>query len=135
MMKIKDYIFYRMYLAYQKHEGEGRFATVLYFVLIEYFLLFPFTLIALNILKPESKATGITAAIIPMVIIALLNFKRYYKKGKIEELKSRFGKSEYNHKIKNWMLYILPFLAGAWGLFGIAPIIKVLQLIKSLIAG
>ena len=109
-MQIKDYIFYRMYLAYEKHGEDGKFTTVLLFTMIEYFLAFTFTVFLMALVRPESRTTGLITIAIPMIIIFILNCKRYYRKGKLEELKSKFKYSKYNYRIKNWMLYILiPF--------------------------
>ena len=132
-MKLKDYIFYRMYLAYKKHEGAGRFTTVLYFAWIEMFLTFPFTFIVLIAVKAKSDFAILSVIIIPAAIIFLLNYKRYFKKGKIEELKSKFGNSKYNYRIKNWMLYLLPLFSSACGIAGIYPVSKLTLLILSLV--
>jgi len=64
-----------------------------------------------------------------------LDLIRYFKKGKLENLKSKFKNNKYNRWIKNWMLYLLLFVVGAWGFMGIVPIVKFLQLIESLIKG
>jgi len=136
MMQIKDYIFYRMYLAYKKHEDGGRIEAILYFILIEYFLFAPiYIIIAVPFFDDNKKIIAGMILFIPMIIIFALNIKRYFKEGKVDQLKSKFKNSKYNRIIKNWMLYLLPFFAGAWGLLGIMPISKFLQLILSLIKG
>jgi len=126
-MRIKDYIFYRMYLAYRKHEEFGRITTMLYFTWIEYFLTFPISFIFLSIIKPDSKATSLITAAIPMVIIFLLNLKRYHSNKKIDELKSRFKNSKYNYRIKNWMLYLLPLVASFIGIFELFILTKLVD--------
>jgi len=135
-MRIKDYIFYRMYLAYRKHEDGGRIEAILYFIMIEYCLILPISIIiAIPFKRYDRMGMVALVLIIPMIIIFALNLRRYFKKGKVDQLKSKFKNSKYNQRIKNWMLYLLPFFAGAWGLFGIVPIIKFLQLIELLIKG
>ena len=124
-----------MYLVYKKHEGAGRFSATLYISAIETLLTFPIILIVLSIIKAKNDFTILSVIIIPSIIIFLLNYKRYFKRGKIDELKSRFRDSRYNRIIKNWMLYLLMFIVTAWGFLGIMPIVKFLQFIGSLIKG
>ena len=116
-----------MYLAYRKHEEFGRITTMLYFTWIEYFLTFPISFIFLSIIKPDSKATSLITAAIPMVIIFLLNLKRYHSNKKIDELKSRFKNSKYNYRIKNWMLYLLPLVASFIGIFELFILTKLVD--------
>jgi len=135
-MRIKDYIFYRMYLAYEKHEGDGEFTSTLYLSAIEFFLIAPLIILFGMPFRDANKMTIVGLIVfVPMILIFILNYRRYFKKGKVEQLKSKFKNSKYNRRIKNWMLYILPFLVGGWGLLGVMPISKFLQLILSLIKG
>lgn len=135
-MQLKDYIFYRMYLAYEKHEGDGKFSAVLYIAAMEFLLILPLIMLIGMYFRNKEKMIVVGLIIfIPLILAFLLNYKCYFKKGKIEQLKSRFKNSKYNHRIKNWMLYLLPFFLGAWGFLGVMPIGKFLQLLLSLIKG
>lgn len=113
-MAFKDYIFYRMHHNYKK-ANEGIFSVVMFLTLFEYFLIAPFIIIFVkksNISNGENLFFYLT----PMLIIFLLNCKRYYRKGKVTELIKKYHKSPYNKSIKNWMIYSLTFFAIAWGL-------------------
>ena len=124
-----------MYLAYEKHEGTGQFSAAIFVAAIEYLLIAPFLMIAAIPFKDHSMPISKFIIIGPTIIMMILNLIRYFKKGKLEKLKSKFKNSRCNYRIKNWMLYLLPFFAGAWGLLGIMPISKFFQLILSLIKG
>ena len=134
-MQIKDYIFYRMYLAYKKHEGAGRFSATLYVSAIETLLTFPFIFILLSIIKAKGDLIVLLMFSLPAILFLIMNYRRYFKRGMIEQLKSKFKNSRYNHWIKNWMLYLLMFIIAAWGFLGIMPILKFFQFIESLIRG
>lgn len=122
-----------MYLAYKKHEGAGQFSATIFVAAIEYLLIAPFLMIAATPFRDRDIPIDKFIIIGPTIIMMVLNLIRYFKKGKLENLKSKFKNSKYNRWIKNWMLYLLPFLAAAWGAVGIVPIVNFLQLISSLI--
>ena len=127
-MKFKDYIFYRMYQNYQK-ANEGIFSVVMFFTLLEYFLLAPFIIIFVK----KSNITNdknLIFYLAPMLIVFLFNCIRYYNKKRVARILSRYKNNKYNKIIKNWMIYSLLFISLTWGLFGIVPIMELYLYIK-----
>jgi len=116
-MKFKDYLFYRMYINYKK-ANEGRFSAIIFFTIIEYCILSPIIIFITELINLNNDWDWIPM-FFPLVIIFLLNCKRYYRKGKVEELKKKYKDSKYNNLVKNWVIYSLIFMAIAWGMIGV----------------
>lgn len=124
-MKIKDYIFYRMYIAYKKGNDFGTLNSVLYLSVIDGLIFLPFAFIIITIFHIEGY-TRLVPIFIPLMLAFILNSVRYHKKDKFTVLHKKYKNSKYNSYIKNWMLYSLIFIAIAWGFLGVIPIAKLL---------
>jgi len=70
---------------------------------------------------------------IPLIIFFYLNYKRYYKKGKIEEIIKQYKNNRYNKTIRNWMIYTALVGLNLWGLFSVYYFLKLVSYIVSLI--
>jgi|GEM_PF-2526969 len=131
-MKFKDYIFYRLYVNYTKAKEDGVFSSVIAFSILEYFLFIPITIFIAGILN-LSKGWDYIPFIIPLIIFFFLNYKRYYKKGKMEEIIKQYKNSKYNKTIRNWMIYTALVGLSLWGLFSVYYFLKLVSYIVSLI--
>lgn len=135
MLKIKDYIFYRMYVTYKKANEYGKINTILFFTVIEFLFASPLILL-ISIAAEDNEVAKYIVIFLPMIIIFLLNLKRYGKKDIIGKLIKKYHDSKYNKNIKMWMIYLLMPLAIAWGLFiGILLIGKAALFIFDIIKG
>ena len=128
-MKFKDYIFYRMYHNYKK-ANEGTFSVIIFFCMLEFFLLMPFVFILMNIMEKIEEEFKYIPIIAVMMTLLIGNCIRYYNKKRVARILSRYKNNKYNKIIKNWMIYSLLFISLTWGLFGIVPIMELYLYIK-----
>ena len=96
-MKFFDYIFFRSYLYYKRHDEIPMFTSV-FLVSSEILILLSFAWLSLlDIFLPKMPKH----AYLITLIVCLLVYFRY--RNKVETLKQTFKDSEYNNKIPDWM--------------------------------
>lgn len=109
-----EYIFYRLYLSYQKHEpntNHGFHASLtisaFQFCMVLCVLLvlrgfFDFYLLQKNIVLGKIITLGF------MALLVFYNYKRYTSK--IKEMEKRFAKRPANKWLKDWLFFLLLIL-------------------------
>ena len=111
-----EYIFYRLYLSYKKHEpntNHGFHASVSISVLQICMVLclmivlrgfFDFYLLQKNIVLGKIITLGF------MALLVFYNYKHYTPK--IKEMEKRFAKRPANKWLKDWLFFLLYFLTS-----------------------
>ena len=116
MMQVIDYIFYRMYIAYEKANEGPLFSTVLLFSTFFAIYISIFVLILCHQFLHVSKIVFMLIYIIIGIVGAIITLRRYNKK-KRNEILVRYRYHKCNRWIKNWMIY-----TGLVLLFPVAPL-------------
>ena len=122
MMKVIDYIVYRLYVVYEKHKDPGRlsaFAILMFISLIGLIFLGLY----IDILARDKYFTANTTSdserfcIFLGVIVAdiIFFFSRYTGK-RIERMKAQFKGSPWNKMIPAWFYLMLPVFEIAAGM-------------------
>lgn len=113
-MKIIDYIFYRLYKVYQKHNDPPTFSAGIVFAAIGMITLIFFSIFFNTVLTNEyfsiENFTYLEGAVIFIgfgVLIIIACYLRYTKK-KMQEITKRFKHSPWNKMIPNWIIVSLP---------------------------
>ncbi len=127
MMSLKDYIFYRMYLIYIKNNDFGRATCILYFITFEFMFLFPFLALGMWLLEVNNTLSGIYIGLM-ILFLFLINFKRYHKKSTVKSILKKYKNNPYNKLIKDWMLYLIPFMMVFWFIGGSVFAMKLVEL-------
>ncbi|HCO67324.1 MAG TPA: hypothetical protein DIT04_06160 [Dysgonomonas sp.] len=120
-MKLKDYIFYRMYCIYKKNNEFARVSAIAYLSAIDFFLILPFIFICAAGFNIKGNSAYLIT-VLPGVILIILNCLGYFNKNRLNSLIRKYNRSKYNRTIKNWMLYSIIFIAMVWGILGMFPI-------------
>lgn len=108
MSRIKDYIFYRTYLAYLKWDRPPKFTSTAYLILIDIFLLMPIYGVVSDLTVVTDKGANKPLFLVYAGLICFLNFRRYYRKGMVEQILNKH-KDRFFNKISIWViLLILP---------------------------
>ena len=110
-----EYIFYRLYHAYKKHEPNTNhgFSATLALSAFQFFLVGG-VMIVLNgcfdvFNVPKDSILGKIIALGFMALLILYNYKHYTPK--IEEMDEKYANYKANKWFRTWMLYILSLLA------------------------
>jgi hypothetical protein len=132
MMQLKDYIFYRMYIAYRDNEGDDAptFSVILFFSMID---ICWSSSIAIFVSFFYTNLWYIIIVIIPLAGI-IINFRRY-NKNKVIEIFRKYKYSKCNKLIKNWMIYLAYWLTCMVGFLAIIPADYLFKYITKLIKG
>jgi|GEM_PF-4494365 len=123
-MKLKDYLFQRLLLTYK-----SSYQATNYLSFLDIILFSPLGFIFIVFAGRLGKWAGITAIGSYLVLIVLLNIRRYENKRRILQVVRKYRDNKYNTYIKNWMIYIFPFLFTFLYLFIIKTIIDLLKII------
>ena len=112
MKKIIDYIFYRIYLSYDKRHYPPTFSGICYLSLCFFFLLLPIANVFFEAMRDKNGDINKIYFYIYFILIYLLLSIRYARKDMIEKLHGSFLSSRLNLMIPTWCFFlILPILA------------------------
>ena len=110
-----EYIFYRLYLTYKKHEPNTNHSFSATLALSAFqFCMVGGVMIVLNgcfdvFNVPKDSILGKIIAVGFMALLILYNYKHYTPK--IEEMDEKYANYKANKWFRTWMLYILSLLA------------------------
>ena len=108
------YIFYRLYLAYKKHEPNTNhgFSAALALSAFQFFMIGGVMIVLSGCLDiyvlPKSDVLGIIIALGFMALLVFFNYKHYTPK--IEKLDEKFANLPVNKWLKDWSFLFIPFL-------------------------
>ena len=105
MNRIIDYIFYRVYLEYEKYDYPVIFSSVCYISACIFCLFLPLIVPLCNMLEDEEKNFAIMFFVLNMVLILFFISIRYYRYDKIINLRCDYSGSKLNNSIPTWRGY------------------------------
>lgn len=121
-MKIVDYIYYRLYKMYKKHNEPARFSSSLMFGILGMISFFYISILFNKFLsnhyfslKNFSQIHGVIWVLLIGIIISIGIFFRYTP-NRILELLKKFKGSIWNKIIPNWIIVIMPLIVFLLGL-------------------
>ena len=115
------YIFYRLYLAYKKHEPNTNhgFSAALALSAFQFFMIGGVMIVLSGCLDiyvlPKSDVLGIIIALGFMALLVFFNYKHYTPK--IEKLDEKFANLPVNKWLKDWLFFLLFILISLSFLF------------------
>ena len=112
MNRIIDYVFYRVYLKYEKYNYPAIFSSTCYISACILCLFLPLIVPLCNMLEDETKTFAIMFFLLYMVLIFIFVLIRYYQYDKIINLRCDYSGSKLNNSIPTWSIWlILPICA------------------------
>ena len=121
-MKIVDYIYYRLYKMYKKHNEPARFSSSLMFGILGMISFFYISILFNKFLsnhyfslKNFSQIHGVIWVLLIGIIISIGIFFRYTPNRTLELLK-KFSSSIWNKIIHKWIILIMPLIVFLLGL-------------------
>ena len=121
-MKIVDYIYYRLYKMYKKHNEPARFSSSLMFGMLGMISFFYISIFFNKFLsdhyfslKNFSQIHGVIWVLLIGIIISIGVFFRYTP-NRMSELLEKFKGSIWNKIIPNWIIITMPLIVFLLGL-------------------
>ncbi|MEN9919790.1 MAG: hypothetical protein RL662_2226 [Bacteroidota bacterium] len=133
MLRFKDYIFYRMYLKYLRNGEFGTLTAVTFMAIVETSLSIPLIVLS-NEIVPVNNNWKYAPTTITLIIMFILNCKRYYKKGRVIEIIKTYKHSKYNKIFPDWTMVLVAFGYIITGFACIKPVLLFWRYITSLFA-
>ena len=126
-----EYIFYRLYLAYKKHEPNTNhgFRASLTISAYQFCMVLCVMLVLRGFfdiyLLPKNNVLAKIIALVFMAILIFYNYKHYTPK--IKEMEKKFAKRPANKWLKDWLFFfllILTFLSFIFGPFIVSNLLR-----------
>ena len=124
MKKIIDYIFYRVYLSYDKRLYPPTFSGICYLSLCFFFLLLPIATVFFEAMRDKNGDINKIYFFIYFILIYLLLSIRYARKDMIEKLHGCFLSSRLNLMIPTWCFFLICPILAAFGIVGFILVAK-----------
>lgn len=119
-----DYIFYRVYWAYNKKRESAKFLSPLYMAMVFAFLFFPFALFLCELLRdPYHRNDGYLLSIY-LLMILIYSYLRFFPNKKISLINKKFEGNGYNYKIPDWCFFVVLPLSIIWGIITYSLLVK-----------
>ena len=99
MIRIFDYIFYRIYIAYLKANESGQSISPLYLGLCLFFFFIPLSSIIADMMRGDNALYFKGVVAIYCLVIFVPVYIRYMRKGKTRELIGKFSNCSLNRII------------------------------------
>ena len=100
-----DYIFYRVYWAYNKKRESAKFLSPLYMAMVFAFLFFPFALFLCELLRDSYHRNDGYLLSIYLLMILIYSYLRFFPNKKIWLINKKFEGNGYNYKIPDWCFF------------------------------
>lgn len=111
-----DYIFYRVYWAYNKKRESAKFLSPLYMAMVFAFLFFPFALFLCELLRDSYHRNDGYLLSIYLLMILIYSYLRFFPNKKIWLINKKFEGNGYNYKIPDWCFFVVLPLSIVWGI-------------------
>ena len=106
-MRIIDYIFYRVYLEYEKYDYSATFSSTCYISACLLCLFLPIIVPLCNTLEDGENIFAIMFFLLYMVLIFIFIAIRYYQYDKIINLRCDYFGSKLNSSIPTWSIWLI----------------------------
>ncbi len=121
-----DYIFYRVYWAYNKKGESAKFLSLLYMTMVFAFLFYPFALFLCELLRNPCHGNDGYLFSIYLLIALIYSYLRFFPSKKILFINQKFNGNHYNHKIPDWCFFLILPLSIVWGVAAYSLLVKFL---------
>lgn len=111
-----DYIFYRVYWAYNKKRESAKFLSPLYMAMVFAFLFFPFALFLCELLRNSYHRNDGYLLSIYLLMILIYSYLRFFPNKKIWLINKKFEGNGYNYKIPDLCFFVVLPLSIVWGI-------------------
>ena len=119
-----DYIFYRVYWAYNKKRESAKFLSPLYMAMVFAFFFFPFALFLCELLRDSYHRNDGYLLSIYLLMILVYSYLRFFPNKKIWLINKKFEGNGYNHKIPDWCFFVVLPLSIVWGIITYSLLVK-----------
>lgn len=119
-----DYIFYRVYWAYNKKRESAKFLSPLYMAMVFAFLFFPFALFLCELLRDSYHRNDGYLLSIYLLMILIYSYLRFFPNKKIWLINKKFEGNGYNYKIPDWCFFVVLPLSIVWGIITYSLLVK-----------
>jgi hypothetical protein len=115
MMQIADYIFYRLYVTYDKAGKEPAYFTGnIFFAILIVYVSLPTALLGMYFFKNEREIAFVVTFAIVSILDNIIISRRYSKK-KIKELLVKYRYHKCNKWLKSWIIFVVFFIVFVGG--------------------
>ena len=113
-MVIMEYIYYRIYLAYQRNGDAAILLSPLYIAIVYALIFSPIAMFIIELLKDPQSSNSIYILAIYMLLVLLYTFRKYCLHTDIKLLSKKFAQKKINRSIPNWCFFIILPLCFIW---------------------
>lgn len=119
MNRIIDYVFYRVYLEYEKYNHPATFSSILYISVSLEFLFLPIAVPLCYIMRGEDDTLPIICFLSYSVLILIFTSIRYLHNDKIINLRCDYSGSKLNNSIPTWAFWLVLPICVFGGVAGV----------------
>lgn len=119
-----DYIFYRVYWAYNKKRESAKFLSPLYMAMVFAFLFLPFALFLCELLRDSYHRNDGYLLSIYLLMILIYSYLRFFPNKKTWLINKKFEGNGYNNKIPDWCFFVILPLSIVWGIITYSLLVK-----------
>ncbi len=124
MNRIIDYVFYRVYLEYEKYNHPPIFSSILYISTSLEFLFLPIAAPLCYIMRGKDDALPVICILSYFVLIHIFTSIRYLQHDKIINLRCDYSGFRLNNIIPTWAFWLILPICVCWGVAGVILIVK-----------
>ncbi len=111
-----DYIFFRVYRAYNKKREYAKILSLLYLAMTFAFFFFPLALFLCELLRDPWRGNDGYLLSIYLLLVLIYTYLRFFPDKKVHLINKKFGKNQYNHLIPDWCFFMILPLSITWGI-------------------
>lgn len=109
-----EYIYYRVYLAYQRKGDAAILLSPLYMAIVYALIFSPIAMFIIELLKDSQSSNSIYVLAIYMLLVLLYAFRKYLFKTDIKLLSKKFARKKINRSIPDWCFFTILPLCFIW---------------------
>lgn len=102
-----DYIFYRVYGAYNKKRESAKILGLLYMTMVVAFSFAPFALFVCELLRDPCRSNDGYYLSGYLLIVLICTYLKFFPSSKICLINKKFGKNHYNSLIPDWCFFVI----------------------------
>ena len=119
-----DYIFYRVYWAYNKKRETARILSLLYMAMTFAFFFYPLALFLCELLRDPWRGNDGYLLSFYLLTVLICTYLKFFPNKKINLINKKFSKNQHNQRIPDWCFFMILPLSIAWGITTYALLVK-----------
>ena len=111
-----DYIFYRVYGAYNKKRESAKILSLLYMTMVIAFSFAPLALFVCELLRDPCRSNDGYYLSGYLLLVLICTYLKFFPGSKIWLLNKKFDKNHYNRLLPDWCFFVILPLSITWGI-------------------